>query len=724
MFVWLGRWAYRARYAVIVVFVGVMGLSGLYGMGYDKLFAQGGFYDDTSSSVAGSHLADSTFGRDTRQDIVALYTAPPGHRLDDPDITANAKATYARIQHDFAGQIVNPQGFWDSPTAANIAGDKARTHGFVSIGLRGDTDTDRLANYNKVKGQFAIPGTQLQLAGLMPLSGALNDGMAKDTQRAEAIALPLVAILLFIVFGGVVAAVLPVFIGGLTIIGSQGIVRFIMNFTPVNGFAGSVVTLIGLGLAIDYGLFTVSRFREEIAEGASTEDAVRTTVATAGRTIVFSATIIVICLGALLIFPIVFLKSLAYGAIAAVILAAVLAITVLPAILAVLGLRIDAFGLKRLSRTKTAAQIDASFWSRLALSAMKRPVLVAIPIILLLIVLVAPFFRVQFGGLSEKYLSPDNPARVSQEHFDALFPGKRTDPIKLIVVGADNELLSAIVKVANETPGLAGKGFEPDQMTTHGVNELAAGLVDKDHDADRVINRLRSLQLPPGVTMFVAGTPALERDAIHGLIHRLPLLMVILAVASFVMMFLAFGSFVLPIKAMAVSLLSLTATLGFLTVVFYDGIGASLLNVTPGPLMFAVLIIIVSLVFGLSTDYEIFLMSRMTEARARGADTREAIRYGIAHTGGIITAAAAILIVVTGAFAFSDIAMMQYLAYGMIAALILDATIIRMLLVPAVMKILGDACWWAPAWARRLQAKAGFAEHNSPAIPQNEHAHS
>ncbi|GAB20133.1 hypothetical protein GOEFS_106_00290 [Gordonia effusa NBRC 100432] len=722
MFAKIGRRAYDFRFIVIVVFVLAMGGLGLYGKDYTQHLSQEGWFDDTSQSVAGSELTDSTFGRDTDADVIALYTAPEGKSVNDPEIAARGKALYSSLVKDNPTTVKRSDSYWDSSFAA-----KRLSHGdrqvYASIGLQGDGGTETLKYYDEIKDKLAIDGLQLQIAGLIPVADAMQSGMDEDVKRMEIIALPLVALLLFIVFGGAVAASLPVLIGGLSILGSTGIVRMIMHFTDVNVFASSVITLIGLGLAIDYGLFTVSRFREEIAEGASTADAVRVTVATAGRTIVFSATIIVACLGGLLIFPQGFLKSVAYGAIATVVLAAILSITVLPAILGILGAKVDSLGFKWLRRTKTAEEIDAGLWSRLANWSMKRPVLVAVPIILVLAGLIIPFFNVQFGGLSEKYLAPDNPARVAQEKYDALFPGERTEPLKLVVVGtSDNKVVTAIRRAASFEPGheqdrqlrtgLAAEFKVAKTQPEKGVTLFTAGLKNREDptSVDAVLKGLRKLAPPDGVQILIAGTPALERDSINGLIDRLPLLLVILGVASFILMFLAFGSFVLPIKAILISILSLTATLGVITWIFYDGHGADLLNFTPSPLMFAVLIIIVTIVFGLSTDYEIFLMSRMAERRRAGYDTPECIRYGIAHTGGIITAAALILIVVTGAFGLSNIVMMKYIAYGMIAALILDATIIRMMLVPAVMRILGDWCWWSPKWAKKVYAKVGLEE--------------
>jgi len=280
-----------------------------------------------------------------------------------------------------------------------------------------------------------------------------------------------------------------------------------------------------------------------------------------------------------------------------------------------------------------------------------------------------------------------------------------------VVVGADPQQLSDIRFQANHTPGLTGP-FEPAAPTKDGINVLNAGLVD-ERAADTAIATLRAIDAPEGVQVMVAGVPALERDSINGLIEGLPLLAAILVAAALTLMYLAFRSMVLAVKAVAMSALSLGATLGILTWIFVEGHGADLFDFTPGPLMFAVLVLIVTVVFGLSTDYEVFLLSRMSEARADGADPPEAIRYGIAHTGGVITSAAAILIVVTGAFGFSDLVLMKYIAYGMIAALILDATVVRMLLTPALLKLI----WRDRRRPARVEQAAETAQAEKAADP-------
>lgn len=685
---------YRHRVAVLVAFLALVVVSGLYGRDLADRLTQEGWFDESSESVAASKLADATFGRDTDSDVIALYTAPPGRTVDDPQVRSAVTDRLAGLLRDHPDRVLRIDSYWDSALSGQFA-DDSRTHAFASIGLRGEGSAT-VENYQAIAGELAADGpgtgpagTTVQLAGLQPVVEGINTGMQDDIRRAEMIALPLVAILLYFVFGGVVAALLPVLIGGMTILGTQGIMRLLTGYIEVNVFASAVVTLVSLGLAIDYGLFTVTRFREELAAGRGAEEAVARTVATAGRTVLFSAAIIAVSLGALLIFPNGVLRSVPYGGISAVLLAAVLSVTALPAMLAIAGPRIDVWQWRRFARADTEAEIDRGIFSRLAQWSMARPWAVIVAVVLGLLLLMVPFRHIEFGGLSEKYLAQDNSARIAQEQFDALFPGFRTEPLRLVVTGADASQLSDIRLQANATPGLTGP-FEPAAPTRDGINVLQAGLVE-DRAADTAIAVLRGIEEPDGVQVMVAGVPALERDSIHGLLDGLPLLAAVLVAAASALMYAAFRSLILAVKAVVMSALSLGATLGILTWIFVEGHGARLFDFTPGPLMFAVLVLIVTVVFGLSTDYEVFLLSRVVEARAAGADPPEAIRYGIARTGGVITSAAAILIVVTGAFGFSELVMMKYIAYGMIAALILDATVIRMLLTPAVLKII-----WRP----------------------------
>jgi uncharacterized membrane protein YdfJ with MMPL/SSD domain len=763
VFAWWGRMVYRYRIIVIGVMVALCVGGGIYSMDLGSHLTQSGFYDDTSQSVAASKLGDDVYGRDRTSHIVGLLTAPDGKRVDDPRWAKTIADELDKVAADHKDEISKWYGYFRQPNDAAFQQQFATSdhkQAFVYITLKGDNDDSILKNYQKVKPDLQkVDDGKIQLAGLNPLADELTGTIGKDQQRAEVLALPLVAVVLFFVFGGVIAATLPVLVGGLAILGALGILRFIAMFGPVHFFAQPVVTLIGLGIAIDYGLFIVSRFREEIAEGYDTEAAIRRTVMTSGRTIVFSAVIIVAASAGLLLFPQGFLKSITYAVMASVMLSAILSITVLPAILALLGRRVDALGVRTLLRvpffrnwkpmnwwlnfladktqkTKTREEVENGFWGKLVNHVMKRPILFAAPIILLMIVLIVPLGHLALGGISERYLPPANSARAAQEDFDAAFPDKRTEKLTLVLKNATPDQQADIKIKAAQIPGFAKPEWversvapnvdDPDSQTNQAYKDgdspckhedqpcVLENVLTKGVDASTKIDELRAIQPPRGVTLWVGGTPALEQDSIHSLFDKLPLMVVILITTTTILMFLAFGSLVLPIKAAVMSALTLGSTMGVLTWIFVEGHGEKLLNFSATPLMAPMIGLIIAVVYGLSTDYEVFLVSRMIEARERGMSTAESIRIGTATTGRLITAAALILVVVAGAFAFSDLVMLKYLAFGLITALILDATVIRMFLVPAIMKLLGDDCWWAPRWMRRIQNRIGLGEIHLP----------
>ncbi|MGY4098304.1 MMPL family transporter [Nocardia sp. R16R-3T] len=714
MFTRWGDLVYRLRFAVIGMVAAALLALGGYGLGLEDHLSSSGWDDPTSQSAEAAKLSDAAFGRDHTSDVIVLYTAPDGKTIDDPAFRQQVVDSLNKLPREHPDEIAKVNGaYWQTetgPASPLIFGSKDKKYTFASIAIQGDNDTDMVRNFRKVKDVFAIPGVDVQVAGLQAVAGTLNDTMAADQKRMEILAIPAVAVLLFFIFGGVVAAALPLIVGGLTVIGAWGIVRFVTGFTEVNSFVSPVVSMIGLGLAIDYGLFIVSRFREELAEGYDTRAAVRRSVMTAGRTVVFSATMIIASLGGMLLFPQGFLKSIAYGSIATVSLAALTAITILPAMLSLLGARVDMLGLKRFRRTKTAEEVENSLWGKSTRWVMQHPLKIAIPICILLLLLIIPVKNLAFGGINERYLPPDNATRLAQAKFDSIFPLRKSDPIQLVFVSANSTDVGKVWTAAKQAPGLNGTFDVPSRSSSDpNVYRTSATLADSENP-DPTIEYLNSLDVPDDVQMYVGGQPAIQKDSIDALLHRMPLMIALVLFVTTLLMFLTFGSLVLPIKAALMSALGLGSTLGILTWIFIDGHGASLLNFTPQPIMSPVLVLIIAVIYGLSTDYEVFLLSRMVEARTMGASTTEAVRIGTAQTGRIITAAALILLVVTGAFAFSDLVMMQYLAYGMIAALFIDATILRMLLVPATMKLLGDDCWWAPTWMKKVQQKVGLGE--------------
>lgn len=752
MFAWWGQTVHRFRFLVATLLISVCMAAGAYGLSLGEHVTQSGFYDNASESAQASRLADEAYGRDTSGHIVAIYTAPDDQTVEDPRVQQKVTANLEAAAKRYPDQILRTVGYFSNPQLLATMADSTRRHAFMSIQLKGDDDDTILKNFQTVRHAFTIDGIDVQLGGLQPLANELTSTIGSDQKRMEVLALPLVSVVLFLVLGGVVAAVLPVLVGGLSILGAMGIMRLLAEITPVHYFAQPVVTLIGLGIAIDYGLFVVSRFREELAEGHAPPAAVQRTVVTAGRTVMFSAVLIVASAAGVLLFPQGFLKSLTYAIIASVMLAAVLSITVLPAILAILGPRIDALGVatlhripivrnthwlnrtttwfaKKTQRTKTRREMEDSFWGRLVTRVMKRPMLYAVPIMIGLVLLVLPLGQLALGGISEKYLPPTNQVRQAQERFDTTFPGFRTEPLTLVISRDDeqpvtDQQIAGIRAHAASVPGFTIPEAGPDAMWAErprldgatgapSVRVLQNGLIDRNTAATS-IEALRAIPAPPGVTLRVGGTPTLEYDSIHGIYGHLPAMILILIGTTTVLMFLAFGSLVLPIKAAIMSVLTLGATMGVLTAMFVDGLFADWLNFTPQPLSAPVLGLVIAVIYGLCTDYEVFLVSRMVEARAQGMSTTEAIRIGTATTGRLITAAALILVVVAGAFVFSDLVMLKYLAFGLLTALALDATVIRMFLVPALMRWLGDECWWAPNILKHLQQKLGLGELDLP----------
>ncbi|WP_080791791.1 MMPL family transporter [Corynebacterium pacaense] len=714
MFSRWGHFAYRHRRIVpLIVIAAILALYVAFGLRLGERMSQEGWDDPGSSSTAAAQIEQETFGRDNNGDVVILFTAPRGTSFDDPAVFTAISDHLNTLQADNPGTVSHINSYFDTRNPALLSEDGTRA--FAALGLVGDGE-QTLKDFRSIEDQLvpvSLPGNvTTQVAGATAVADALDKGMAGDISRAELYALPAVAVLLIIVFGSVVAAGMPLIVGILSILGSLGVLSILAGFFQVNVFAQSVVTILGLGLAIDYGLFMVSRFREEMDKGSPVPQAVATTTATAGKTVVFSAAMVAVALSGLFVFPQAFLKSVAFGAISAVGLAALLSVTVLPSLFGILGPRIDKLSVRRTART--ARRLEDTIWFRIPAWAMRHAKSVTVAIVLLLLALTIPLTGVKFGGINETYLPPGNATRVAQQDFDESFPTFRTEPIKLVVTGADNAQLVDVFTQANRVEGLTGR-FGASSATVDGTTVLSAGIQDRSLNAS-VIDQLRRITPPEGVEVHIGGTPAMEVESIEALFEKLPAMAIYIVLATFILMALVFGSLILPAKAIIMTILGMGATLGFLTLVFVDGLGAGQLNFSPGPLMSPVLVLIMAIIYGLSTDYEVFLVSRMVEARDRGKSTDDAIRYGTAHTGSIITAAALIMIVVCGAFGFSEIVMMKYIAFGMIVALFLDATIIRMLLVPAVMHLLRDDNWWAPGFVKKAYEKLGHGS-GAPADP-------
>ena len=703
MFYKWGRFAYRHRRVIPVVVIAlILAMQVLFGAKLGERLSQEGWEDPGADSTTAAAIEQETFGRDNSGDVIVLVSTPEDAAtpvsVDDPLLVEAMNTQLSSLRDQFPNEIAHITSYFERPNPQLVNAE--HTKAFAAIGLKGDGE-QTLKDFRTIKPALEameVPYGTVQVAGATAVADALDEGMADDIARAEKVGLVFVAVILLFVFGGVVAAGMPLIVGILSIIGSLSLLSVLAQYQQVNIFSQSIITLLGLGLAIDYGLFMVSRFREELDRGREVQDAVAVTTSTAGKTVFFSALMVGVALSGLLMFPQAFLKSVAYGAMSAVLLAAVISVAVLPALFGSLGPKIDKWSVRRRS-SRRDGETEDTVWYKIPAWAMRHAKAIVVGCSALLLLLTVPMVGITFGGINETYLPPNQETRQAQDEFNEEFPAFRTDPVKLVVTGASNEQLVDIVLQARQVEGLAAP-LKPAHATQDGTTVLSAPLADRAGGAD-VVKQLRNIDAPDGVETYVAGTPAMEVESIEALLNRLPWMAVYMVIATFLLMALVFGSVILPAKAVIMNVLGIGATLGFLTAVFVDGVGAGALNFTPGPLMSPILVLIISILYGLSTDYEVFLVSRMVEARQDGASTDEAIKRGTAHTGGIITAAAAIMIVVAAAFALSDIVMMKYIAYGMIFSLALDATLIRLLFVPAVMHLLREDSWWAPRWVKR-----------------------
>jgi RND superfamily putative drug exporter len=519
-------------------------------------------------------------------------------------------------------------------------------------------------------------------------------------------------VLLVLIFGGLVAAATPLLIGGLAILGAFVATRLLTGITDVSIFAINIITLIGLGMAIDYALFIVSRFREELAAGHDPTGAIERTMATAGRAVLVSGLTITLALASLLIFPQVFLRSMGLGGMAAVLVAMLAALTILPALLVVLGPRVNAWRLPRPRRRRGAQWTDADRratggWARLARSVMRRPVRYVVGVVAVLAVLAAPFVNVRWGGFDERVLPAEASARVVAERIAGQFPGGTVAPVSVLVSGAPIEEAQRFTDQIARLPRVTGARLTANRGQSSLVEVAYPGEPTGD-DAAAVVRAIRDLPAPPGSEVLVGGRTAADLDLLHSVGQRLPWMALVMASATLVLLFLAFGSVLLPIKAVLMNLVSIGASFGVVVWAFQEGHLAGPLDFTAtGFIEPTNPILMLAVLFGLATDYEVFLLSRVREEWDRTGDNAAAVSAGLQYTGRIITAAALLLMVVVAGFATGGIAFIKLIGIGMIVAILVDATLVRALLVPPTMRLLGRWNWWAPGPLAKVYRQFG-----------------
>jgi RND superfamily putative drug exporter len=706
MFDRLGHLVYRRRRLVLALTAVFVALAAGWGTGVFGSLSDGGFEDPGSESAQASAAIDQTFGH-VAADVVVVYAAPAGSDLtvDDPVFAAAVD----RAVGDLSPADVNTvSSYWTADGAPQFASADGRTT-FVTLTLAGQDEAARSAAYQRIADQLIATDLNTWRGGQVPTFDDINGQVEEDIARAETVSVPLLLLLLVVVFGSLAAASLPLAVGGIAVLGAFTVLNVLTRFGDISVFAINIVTMLGLGLAIDYALFVVSRFREELRAGDDVEEAVARTMATAGRTVAVSGLTVAVSLGSLLLFPMNFLKSMGLGGIAAVLVAMAAALTTLPALLSVLGTRVDALRVPW-RRRSASSDTDDGAWARLAHGVMRRPVLVAGATVALLVALGLPFFQVAFGGVDSRVLPGGTESRVAAETLEAQFPGASALPVEVLLSGVDPATLTESTDRLALLPGATGVAVE---AVADGAAVVAVSFDGEPTGsaAQSLVRDVRQLALPDGVTAAVTGESARLVDLLSGIGDVLPWALGYLAVATFVLLFLAFGSVVLPVKAMVVSVLSMSATFGVLVWGFQEGHLAGLLGFTAtGTLEATQPVLIFAMAFGLSMDYEVFLLSRIREEWDRTGDNTLSVARGLQRTGRIVTSAALLFVVVVGAFATSGITFIQMIGVGLAVAVVIDATVVRALLVPATMRLLGGWNWWAPAPMARFWERYGIRE--------------
>jgi RND superfamily putative drug exporter len=541
----------------------------------------------------------------------------------------------------------------------------------------------------------------------------VGDQVSEDIARAELLAFPILFLLSLFVFRSVVAALLPLAVGGATIMLSFLAMRVVnAQIEPMSIYALNLITGLGLGLAIDYSLFMVSRFREELERGLDTAAALRATMTTAGRTVLFSSVTVAAALASLLVFPLRFLYSMGVGGLVCALAAALVSLTLLPAILAALGPRVNALSPRRWQAAlhREASGERSGFWYRLSHAIMRRPVPVAVGASTLLIVLGLPFWGIKFTGVDAGVLPRDHSARVVNDALQDEFPPNRTSAIYVAARGGpqDEQAVRRYAAQLGRLPGVVG---EPQIQPGRGLYriDLVAPGQPLGERAKDLVEDVRSVTAP--VPVRVGGETAGFLDQQKALSDSLPIALAILATTTLVILFVMTGSVVLPIKALIMNLLTLSAAFGLLVLIFQDGHLEGLLGFTSqGALESSQPVLLFAVAFGLSTDYGVFLLTRIKEAHDNGASNEEAVALGLERTGRIVTFAALLFVIAIGAFATSEIIFIKQLGVGTALAVLIDATIVRALLVPSLMRLLGDRNWWAPKPLARLHRRIGLSE--------------
>ncbi|MFJ9739217.1 MMPL family transporter [Streptomyces sp. NPDC101166] len=698
-------------------------LAGAYGVGVFGDMKPGGFEDPGSESRTAARLAEQAFPQ-RAPDAVVVYRDDT-RTVDDPSFKA---AVVKSLEALPKSEVTGFAHFWMTNMPQQVSRDRHAT--YVAMNLAGSDDNGKEEAYKAVKDKLDVPGLTTLRGGPVPTGHQAGDEIGKDLGMAEGLSFPVLFVLLVVVFGGLAAASLPLVVGGLSIIGSMAVLRVIAQVTDVSVFAMSLVTVLGLAVAIDYGLLIVSRYREELERGHTGEEALARTVATAGRTVVISGITVAVALAGMTFFPFGFLKSMAYGGVAAVVLSVFFSLIALPAALAVLGPKVNALSLRRRKPAapagRTAGAGGQGAWYRLAHGLMRRPAAVGLGTLVVLVALALPALRIEFGANDARQLPDSAEGRKVHNTMERDFDGDAVKSIDALLTlkgdAASPQQGAAVQAYAGRlgaTEGAKGAEITGATGTTARVSVTFEGTAVSPEARD-LVNRLKGVTPPPGAKVYFGGETAVFDDTLDALGRTLPWMLLYIAVATYLLLFLSFGSVLLPLKAIAMNLLSLSATFGVLVWIFQDGHLEDLLGFTPtGNIEPNMPIMLFALIFGLSMDYEVFLVSRIREQYDILGDPTAAVATGLQSIGRLIASAALLMIVPLAAMATSGVLTMKLFGVGMVFAILLDVAVVRILLVPAVMKLMGRAGWWAPGPLARFYSRYGIKETDAaPEAPR------
>jgi RND superfamily putative drug exporter len=707
----LGKFTVRRRRLVLSFTVLFMVVAGVLGTRAFGVLEGGGFEDPASESERASDALARDF-QTSEPDLVLVATASGGD-VDAPAAQAAGAELAERVSTvDGVTEVSSYWSLGSPPPLHNATGDAALV--LVRIDDDEAPAEEIVADVRDAVEADAIAGLDVAVGGSEAVFADVTETIEGDLGRAEGIAIPITLLLLVLVFGGLLAASLPLFVGVLAVLGTFLTLYVMGSLMDVSVYAINLTTALGLGLAIDYSLFIVSRYREELRNGRTVEQAVVRTVETAGRTIAISGLTVAVSLSALLVFPQYFLRSFAYAGIAVVLMAMLASIVALPALLAVVGHRIDAL---RIFRRRNRKREEDGFWYRMATRVMRRPIPVALGVVAVLLLLGAPFLRVQFGTPDDRVLPESAPSRDVSETLRNEFEGNASESFPVVVEGIEGDVegeLSALAAGVSALDGVAR--VDTNVGDGSGWLSVVPSIAMASAEGEDLVHEIRDIDTDAEV--LVGGQAAQLVDTKASIADRLPLAIGIIVVATFVLLFLLSGSVLVPIKALVLNLLSLTATFGAMVWIFQDGNLSGLLGFTAtGAIDTSMPILMFCIAFGLSMDYEVFLLSRIKEEHDRTGDNDHAVALGLERTGRIVTAAALLLSVTFFAFGTSGVSFIKMFGIGLGIAVLIDAFVIRGTLVPAFMKLAGEANWWAPAPLRRFHARFGLRESDGAPAP-------